>query len=114
MRYVSLYGKTLGECTYQELMAFFKQHIFYQFMDGGVHGMRTGCRNAVENMIGHFEQRKVIKRDAIQQEDYDRYVNDLTQRVVDGFITSGSQCIEGCLINTFTALAQHKMFSESK
>lgn len=110
MRYATLYNKKLGECTYQELMRHFKKKVFYGFMEGGVHGMTRACRDAVENFIAHFEQKGTLKKDAVSDGDYEEYVEELAERIVDGFITQGSACIEERLSLTFTALAQHKKF----
>ena len=108
MRFTSIYGKPLSELTYQEMMTFFKQHIFFKFMDKGRSGIENACREAVENFIGHFEQKGVIPQATVTLDEKDELTRDLVLRIVDGFIASGTTSFEATLTGTWVAIAQYK------
>lgn len=108
MRFSSIYGKKLGDLTYQEMMQFFRQHLFFKFMDNGRLGIEVGCTDAVDNFIGHFEQKGVLKPIAIGIDVKNEFVRDLTLRIVDGLITNGTGSFEAIMTGTWTAIAQYK------
>lgn len=108
MRFSSIYGKKLGELTYQEMMSFFMDHIFFKFMDNGRRGIETGATEAVENFIGHFEQKGVLKPIAIGIDVKNEFARDLTKRMVESFITGGTSNWMAALTGTWTAIAQYK------
>jgi len=108
MRFSSIYGKKLGDLTYQEMMQFFREHLFFKFMDNGRRGLGIACGEVVENFIGHFEQKGVLKPYTIGLDAKAAIVNDLTQRIVNGLITRGTGCFEEIMTGTWTAIAQYK------
>jgi len=108
MRFTTIYGKALGELTYQEMMQFFMDHIFFKFMDNGRRGIEGGANEAVTNFIGHFEQKGVLTPVTIGIDAKNELARDLTRRLVNSFITGGTSNWEAALTGTWTAIAQYK------
>lgn len=110
MRFSSIKGKKLGELTHDEMQSHFTDHIFFRFMDRGREGMISACRDAIDNYIDHYVERKVIKKDAISSEEYEQYVQDFTLKCMSDFITRGSIGIKEALFSYHIVIAQHKRF----
>jgi hypothetical protein len=108
MRFSSIYGKKLGDLTYQEMMQFFMEHLFFKFMDHGRQGIANGANEAVANFIGHFEQKGVLTPITIGIDAKNELARDLTLRLVNSFITGGTSNWEAALTGTWVAIAQYK------
>jgi hypothetical protein len=110
MRLTTIYGKKLDELTYQEMMTFFKEHLFFKFMASGRVGIEAGCQDVVDTFIGHFAQKGTIDQLAIGIDARNEYVRDLTLRIVDSFITMGTKGFEPIMTGTWTSIAQHNLY----
>lgn len=107
MIYSSINGVKLGELSYEEMMRFSKELIFFKFMDNGRSGIESACREVIGIFIGHFEKKGFPVGD-MRRCEQEEAANDLISRIINSFITRGTSEFEGILNGAWTNIAQYK------
>jgi len=111
MRFTMIDDQPIHEVAFDKFVGFFTEHLFFKFMDSGRNGMVAGYKDLVDNTFFRAEQIYADRGQAPKrfkdQTLYDAIYNDGLQRVIDGFIKSGT---EGMRTAIFMVASDSRLF----